>query len=305
MGTRMKSHLIKPETIDKNNKKLSTNPYRAESAKIIAINMENDHVKTFTVGKVKGTSDSVFNFKPGQFAIWSLPGIGEAPFSYSCHGEKNKVQFTIQKVGKITNAIFKLNEGDIVGIRGPYGNGFPLEKMKGRDMLFVMGGLGSAPLRGVLHHVLAHKEEFGSICVFHGARNPSEMLFKQEFENFIDDPNVTCLLTVDSKNGSEDWAYEEGVVTTLFDRYQEQYRQKKVHPNNTTVLICGPPIMYKFVIKKLLEIGISQDEIYMTLERRMKCGVGKCGHCVIDYVYTCVDGPVFTYWDAKYFKDVI
>jgi NAD(P)H-flavin reductase len=131
------------------------------------------------------------------------------------------------------------------------------------------------------------------------------MLFKEEFESFIDNPDLTCMLTVDSKAGQEDWEYEEGVVTILFDKYKEKHAERKISPENTTVMICGPPVMYKFVIQKLVELGVTQDEIYMTLERRMKCGLGKCGHCVIDFVYTCVEGPVFTYWDAKYFTGVI
>ena len=303
--------MMKKDTLDLLlNKKLNEitesdeNPYKSEVVRIKKIIDETAHVKTYVIEPFDGTSASVFDFIPGQFAMWSLPGVGEAPFSYSGHGkdpEVKEIQFTIHKTGKITTAIFKLKEGDLINMRGPYGNGFPFEKMKDMDLIFVMGGIGAAPLRGVLHYVLENAQDYGHICVLHGARSPNEMLFKQEFFKLVEHDTVTCMLTVDSTTGDEGWAHNTGVVTKLFDQYETEHKD----PMNTAALICGPPVMYKYVMQELITLGVPQDQIYITLERRMKCGVGKCGHCVIDYIYACVEGPVFTHWDAKSITEMI
>ena len=279
------------------------NPYLAHEALIKKIIVETAYVKTFVMETIEGQYNPAFDFNPGQFAIWSLPGIGEAPFSYSCHGdsENNEMQFTIHKVGSVTNAIFNYQVGDKIEIRGPYGNGFPMERLVGNDLIFIMGGIGAAPLRGVLHHVLEFSESYGKICVLHGARTPQDMLFKEEFLGLAGHQTIKCLLSVDSITDEDNWDYNVGVVTTLFD----QYRKEELDPTRTIAMICGPPIMYKFVLQELEKLNIPQDHILMTLERRMKCGIGKCGHCVIDGVYSCVDGPVFTYWDAKSLNDMI
>ncbi len=279
------------------------NPYLAHETRIKKIIDETAHVKTFVMENIDGQYNPAFDFIPGQFAIWSLPGIGEAPFSYSCHGdsENKEMQFTIHKIGSVTSAIFKYQVGDIVEIRGPYGNGFPMDSLIDKDLIFIMGGIGAAPLRGVLHHVLEFSESYGNICVLHGAKTPQDMVFKEEFLGLAGHETVRCLLTVDNIPEDDSWEHSVGVVTDLFN----QNRYDDIDPSKTIAMICGPPIMYKFVIMELEKLNIPQDQILMTLERRMKCGIGKCGHCAIDGEYACTDGPVFNYWDAKSTKEMI
>ena len=176
-----------------------------------------------------------------------------------------------------------------------------MERLVDKDLIFIMGGIGAAPLRGVLHHVLEFSDSYGKICVLHGAKTPGDMIFKEEFLGLAGNETVRCLLTVDNIIGDANWDHGVGVVTDLFNNH----RYDDIDPSNTIALICGPPIMYKFVIHELEKLKIPEDQIIMTLERRMKCGIGKCGHCAIDGVYSCVDGPVFTFWDAKFTKNMI
>lgn len=279
------------------------NPYLAHEARIKEIIDEALNVKTFVMETVDDNYNPAFDFIPGQFAIWSLPGIGEAPFSYSnhCDSENKEMKFTIHKIGSVTNAIFKYQVGDKVEIRGPYGNGFPMDRLVDKDLIFIMGGIGAAPLRGVLHHVLKFSESYGKICVLHGARTPQDMIFKEELHALTAHETVRCMLTVDMIPEDNNWTHGVGVVTDLFNHNKFD----DIDPSNTIAMICGPPIMYNFVIMELEKLNIPQDQILMTLERRMKCGIGKCGHCVINGKYSCTDGPVFSYWDAKSIKDMI
>lgn len=276
------------------------NPYLPVNAKILNIIDEAPDIKTFRIKLIQNHEQ--FRFKPGQFAIWSVPGLGEAPFSFSSGPHiKHYIDFTIHKIGTLTSIIFELNIGDIVGIRGPYGNGFPVEKFVGKNLVFIMGGIGAAPLKGVLGYILYYRTEFKEIKILHGAREPKLLLFKKYFKKLTKDVSVDCQLTVDTVGENNSWDHNVGVVTTLFENISEN----DLDPSETIVMICGPPVMYKFVIRALEKYKIPQNQIYMTLERRMKCGLGLCGHCAIDYVYTCVEGPVFTLWDARYMKELI
>ncbi len=276
------------------------NPYMAWPCKILKITDEAPEVKLFELEPITTEGKELLNYKPGQFAFWSLPGFGEAPFSYTSNpGNGNKtMQFCIRRVGRVTSAIFNLKEGEIVHVRGPNGNWFPLEKMKGKNLLFVMGGLGAAPLRSVLKQVLFERDKYKNICILHGARTPNDMLFKKEFFDLQKDPTISCFLTVDFDDTGT-WKGDVGVVTTLFKYAQSLDMQ------DTYALICGPPIMYKFVIRELLKMKMPMEHIYMTLERRMKCGVGKCGHCAINELYACLHGPVFNFAEARLFKEMI
>ena len=234
---------------------------------------------------------SNFTHRPGQFVELSVIGSGEAPISISSSPTRpGIVEFCIRKTGRVTNALFRLPLNALVGIRGPYGNGFPIEKLKDNNLLIIAGGLGMAPLRSLLWYALDNRTKFKDIILMLGAKTPDEMLFKYELLKLIDRPDMNCLLTVD-KDEEGIWRAYFGVVTKLFD-YAE------LDPATTYAALCGPPIMYKFVLKELLKRNFSKDRILMSLERKMKCGVGKCGHCSIGYKYTCIDGPIFTYWDA-------
>ncbi len=208
------------------------------------------------------------------------------------------LEFCIRKAGTVTNALFQMKENDLIGLRGPYGSTFPIKKMKGKDIIIVMGGLGVAPLRSVLLYLLDNRDLFGRVMLLHGAKRPAEMLLREEFFSLKEREDLECYLTVDEDDTGE-WPADIGLVTQLFKKLGT------INPENTFSLVCGPPIMYKFVLEEILKLNIPKDQILMTLERRMKCGVGKCGHCAIDYIYTCLDGPVFTYWDVIHMRELI
>lgn len=275
------------------------NPFTPEPARIIRTYHLTEDVKFFQVRFVDMNKALSFNYKPGQFAMISMLGVGEAPFCLSSTPSRpGLLEFCIRRAGSVTNALFKLEENSLIGLRGPYGNGFPVEEMKGRDILIVEGGLGVAPLRSVLLYCLDNRDQFGRVAVMYGAKKPAEMIFRDEYFALKQRNDLECHLAVDADDTGK-WTEKIGVVTTLFPYL------KKIDPENTYALVCGPPVMYKFVIREFLKLNIPKNQILMTLERRMKCGVGKCGHCAIDYIYTCLDGPVFSYWDVLHMRELI
>jgi sulfhydrogenase subunit gamma (sulfur reductase) len=275
------------------------NPFIPEPARIVRTYHLTEDVKFFQVRIVDMEKALSFHYGAGQFAMISVLGAGEAPFSISSTPSRpGLLEFCIRKAGTVTSAIFRLKENDLVGIRGPYGNGFPVEKMKDKDILIIVGGLGAAPLRSVLLYCLDNRDQFKRVIVLHGAKRPAEMIFREEFLSMKQREDLECHLAVDADDTGK-WTENVGVVTTLFPLV------KKIDPANIYSLVCGPPIMYKFVLRELVKLNIPKDQILMTLERRMKCGVGKCGHCAIDYIYTCLDGPVFTYWDVLHMRELI
>jgi len=275
------------------------NPFLPEPARIVRLYPLTDDVRFFQIRIADMEKALSFKYCVGQFAMISILGAGEAPFSISSTPSRpGLLEFCIRQTGTVTNALFRLKENDLVGIRGPYGNGFPVEKMKGKDILIVMGGLGAAPLRSVLLYCLDNRDLFGRVILLHGAKRPAEMIFREEFFDLKKRDDLECCLAVDEDDTGK-WPENIGVVTKLFPLIED------IDPENTYSLVCGPPVMYKFVLKELVDLDIPKDQILMTLERRMKCGVGKCGHCAIDYIYTCLDGPVFTYWDVIHMKELI
>lgn len=275
------------------------NPFLPEPARIVRMYPLTDDVKFFQVRIADMSKALSFRYRAGQFAMVSVLGAGEAPFSISSTPSRpGLLEFCIRQTGTVTNALFRLKENDLVGLRGPYGNGFPVEKMKDKDVLIVMGGLGAAPLRSVLLYCLDNRDQFRRVILLHGAKRPAEMIFREEFFDLKKREDLECYLTVDEDDTGK-WIENTGVVTTLFPLIED------IDPGNTFAMVCGPPVMYKFVLKELIKLNIPKDQILMTLERRMKCGVGKCGHCAIDYIYTCLDGPVFTYWDVIHMRELI
>lgn len=239
-----------------------------------------------------------FTYRPGQFVELSLIGTGEAPISISSSPTRPEViDLCVRKIGRVTEALFRLPLNSLVGLRGPYGNGFPVAEMEKNNLLIIAGGLGMAPLRSLLWYALDNRSKFKEIILMLGAKISEEMLFKYELLSLLDRTDMKCLLTVD-KDEEGIWPAQVGVVTKLFDAVE-------VDPEITYAAVCGPPIMYKFVLRKLLERNFPKDRILMSLERRMKCGVGKCGHCSIGYKYTCIDGPIFTYWDVINLPEMI
>ncbi len=275
------------------------NPFLPEPARIVRTYPLTEDVNFFQVRLADMDKALAFRYQTGQFAMISILGAGEAPFSISSTPSRpGLLEFCIRKTGTVTNALFNLKENDLVGLRGPYGNGFPMDKMEGKDILIVMGGLGAAPLRSVLLYCLDNRDRFGRMILLHGAKRPADMLFREELLALKQRDDLECHLTVDGDDTGE-WNDNVGVVTTLFPKLGN------IDPANTFGLVCGPPIMYKFVLQEFLNLDIPRDQILMTLERRMKCGVGKCGHCAIDYIYTCLEGPVFSYWDVIHMRELI
>jgi len=275
------------------------NPFLPEAARIVRRSYLTEDVKFFQVRIVDMEKALSFKYRPGQFVMISVLGAGEAPFSISSTPSRpGLLEFCIREAGSVTKAIFRLKENDLIGVRGPYGNGFPIEKMKDKNIFIVMGGLGAAPLRSVLLYCLDNRDQFRRVSLLHGAKKPTEMIFREEFFSLIEREDLECLLAVDEDDTGK-WTENIGVVTTLFPKLKE------LDSANTFALVCGPPVMYKFVVKELVKLDIPKDQILMTLERRMKCGVGKCGHCAIDYIYTCLEGPVFTYWDVIHMRELI
>ncbi len=273
----------------------SANEYMPERMKIVRKSDLGPDVRYF---QIRGEGE-MFDYMPGQFVMLSIPGAGEAPFSISSSPTRpGTLELCIRKMGSLTTHLFSLKENDAVFVRGPYGNGFPMTDMKEHNIIFVAGGLGVAPLRSVLLYALDNRDDYNDIYFLYGARNPDEILFKEEMKEFLARDDLYCYLTVDA-DPSGKWEHDIGVVTTLFKHI------KNIDAKKTYGLICGPPVMYRFVIKELLKFPIPKHQILMTLERRMKCGIGKCGHCVVGYRYTCIDGPVFDYWDVMHIKGLV
>jgi sulfhydrogenase subunit gamma (sulfur reductase) len=251
--------------------------------------------KVFTIQLPQGMS---LDHRPGQFVEVSMLGTGEAPISISSSPSRSNGTFElcVRKVGDVTQAIHRLQAGDMLGVRGPFGHGFPYEKFRGKDILFAPGGLGLAPLRSLINQVLDERALYGRVIILYGARNPSELLFKDELELWSKREDVELMVTVD--RGDESWKGHTGVITTLF-------RDVSVNPRNTIAITCGPPVMYKFVLMELQGKGILEGNIYLSLERKMKCGIGKCGHCQINNVYACQSGPVFSYREIKGLEEAL
>lgn len=229
--------------------------------------------------------------RPCQFVEVSIAGIGEAPISVSSSPNRSETfELCVRQTGSLTRAMHGLGPGATVGIRGPYGNGFPVERITGRDLLLVCGGLGLAPLRSLIHYCLENRPSLRRLITLYGAKSPAERLFREDLGAWRADDRMELLETVDV--AEEGWVGNVGVITTLFERVE-------VDPLETVAVVVGPPVMYRFAILELLKRGIMESRIYVSLERRMRCGLGKCGHCQMNGIYVCQEGPVFCYSDLK------
>ncbi len=255
-------------------------------AEIINIIPETPDTKTFYFKPKVKLEDP----KPGQFTEIYIPGVGEAPVSVSGMESDGVIIQTVRSIGTLTEYLFKLGRGDLIGIRGPYGKGWPIEKLKDKDVLIVGGGIGLAPLRPVIKEVERNRRDYGRLSILYGARNPSLLLYRYEFDEYRKIPNSELLLTVD--RADETWTGNVGVVTQLIPK-------ASVDPRNAVALVCGPEIMMRFTVKALEKQGFKGNQIYLSLERRMKCGVGLCGHCQVGPYFVCRNGPVFPYWMIK------
>ena len=259
-------------------------PYVPRVGKIVAAEKFTETEKWFRVVLEDGPP---LDYKPGQFVECSVMGTGEAPISIcSSPTAGNHFEMCVRAVGGLTKAMHQLDTGDTLGIRGPFGNGFDVDAAKGQDMLFVAGGLGLAPMRGFVQYAIDHRADYDAVTVLIGAKSPKELLFKNDLREWQARPDVNCIVTVD--RGDESWSGRTGLITSLFPEIE-------VDPSKTVAVIVGPPIMFKFAVLEALSMGLHGHDIVCSLERRMKCGLGKCGHCQIRHVYVCQEGPVFTY----------
>lgn len=271
--------------------KMKTSPYKPMKGKIIEIKKLTEKEKFFKI-QLEGKIDLAH--EPGQFVMVSIFGYGEAPISIcSSPTDKEYFDLTVRNVGSLTNALHNLNKGDIVGIRGPFGKGFPIDYMFGYDLVIVAGGLGIVPLRSLIRYILSHRNDFGEVQMLLGCRTPKELLFKDEVKEWMKRAEIKFNCTVDKAD--PDWKGNIGLITTLIPGVD-------INPARTYAVVVGPPIMYRFVIAKLLEKNVPDHQIIVSLERRMRCGLGKCGHCQIEGVYVCQKGPVFDYSQLKNFR---
>ncbi len=240
---------------------------------------------TLTLQPQNGTSGSLF--LPGQFSMLWVFGAGELPISISGNpGIQDHLVYTVRSVGKATSALVSQKAGAGVGVRGPFGTGWPVDAARGKDVILVAGGIGLAPLRPVVYHVLANRKDYGRLVILYGARSPRDLLYRKELAAWAKQRDTQVLITVDY--GGLSWRNHVGVVTTLF-------KFARLLPSRSLAMLCGPEIMMRFVVRDLEAQGLSRDEIYLSMERNMKCAVGFCGHCQFGPYFICKDGPVFRY----------
>ena len=272
------------------------NPYLPQSAIIKGLKEEvkgERAIKTFRTEFKDKTFAESFDFIPGQCAMVTLLGKGECFFAISSSPtKKGYLEFSVMKLGKVTDALHDLEVDDILGVRGPYGNGFPVDEWKGKNILCIGGGIGQAPLRSLIQYVMDNRKDYGKLDVIYGARSTADLCYMDEFEEMEARDDVDVHLSIDKVE--EGWTRFVGFVPDNLKRLAPD-------PKNTIAITCGPPIMIKFVIKALEGLGFTPEQIFTTLEMRMKCGIGKCGRCNIGHLYVCKDGPVFS-WEVL--KDV-
>jgi NAD(P)H-flavin reductase len=274
-----------------------SSPFRPEPARLIDVKSENADTKTYTL-KYEKVEKFREGFEPGRFVMISIPGFGEAPFSLSGIVGESAFETTVRKVGNLTRRMDAMKAGEVLGVRGPYGRGWPMREAEYKDVLIVAGGIGIAPLKPVIECIERRRERYGRVEVLYGAKTPDNMIFTDEFDRWRRIMDFELKLTVDSVPDMMAWKHNVGVVPLLL-------KDVKVQPENTVVMTCGPEIMMHFVVQSLLARGFDQESIYVSLERRMKCGVAQCGHCMIGMKYVCRDGPVFPYSELKGLPDLV
>lgn len=265
------------------------NQLKPLKARIKDIKLEAEDIKTYTLS-IEGSFVAI----PGQFNMVGYPGVGEAPISFSSIVRNKSFEHTIKAVGRVTKFIDNLKKKDTVFIRGPYGRGWPMDEAINNDIILIAGGVGLAPIRPLVQMILEEREKFGDVSLLYGARNEKNLLFMDEFRKW--GKSISLYLTVDEVLRPKAWKIQVGLVTELLDKI-------KINPSHTFAFVCGPEIMMRFICSSLLMNGIPQSRIYVSLERRMKCGVAHCGHCQHYGLFVCKDGPVFSYKEVKGLPD--
>jgi len=237
-----------------------------------------------------------FGYAPGQFGFLSAIGVGEAPFGMAVSESRGRgqLEFAVQRVGTVTDALHEMQAGDIVGVRGPMGRGFPLNELRGRRVVILGGGIGLAPLRPLIQEILDHREDYGDVTIFCAGRSPDLLVFRSEYEEWAAAPRTVVHVTVDK--GDPSWNGKVGLIT-------QALADIRPDPRGAVAVTCGPPIMIKFVLKELDKLGFAPEQVITTLEGKMKCGLGKCGRCNVGDQYICTDGPVFRYDQIQHFLE--
>ncbi len=273
---------------------LASNPYRPYLGSLVGVRDLATDIKMFRV-KLSDPEVGSFTYRPGQFAFVSAFGVGEAPFCLTSTPRRGPLlEFAVNKVGTVTSALHRLGEGDMVGVRGPYGNWFPLDEMKGKNVILLGGGIGGAPLRPVIHNILDNRADYGKLTILWAARLPSLLIFTEEFDEWRAALNTELHLTVDQGDGA--WTNNVGLITQLLEKVAPS-------PENAMTITCGPPVMIKFTLLTLAKLGFTPEQMIVTLEAKMKCGVGKCGRCNLGEKFVCTDGPVFSYAELSKFLE--
>jgi NAD(P)H-flavin reductase len=263
-----------------------TTPYMIHPARITARRVETQGIYTFSMQLVNPAMRRQYRFSAGQFNMLYAFGVGEVPISIvSDPAQPEVIEHTIRLAGRVTSVMMRWKPGDIVGIRGPYGNGWPMEDARGRDVVIVTGGLGCAPVVGVVNYIFRRRSEYGDLQILHGVKTPNDLLYREKFDEWRRAPRTRVYLASDRPDKS--WHYRIGVVTDLFDELE-------VTPS-TIVMMCGPEVMMRYAVHALLRKGIGDDSIHLSMERRMECAVGLCGHCQYREHFVCKNGPIFTF----------
>jgi len=274
---------------------LASNPYHPYLGTLVGVDDLATDISLFQVALDDPEERERFTYQPGQFAFVSAFGVGEAPFCLTSTPLRGPVlEFAVNKIGTVTSALHRLGEGDVVGVRGPFGNWFPLDEMKGKHVILLGGGIGGAPLRPVVHTVLDNRADYDKLTILWAARLPSLLIFTGEFDDWRAAPDTDLHVTVDQ--GDEAWAGNVGLITELLEKVAPS-------PENAVTITCGPPIMIKFTLLTLEKLGFARDQMFVTLEAKMKCGMGKCGRCNLGEKFVCTDGPVFSYAEVSQFLE--
>ncbi|MDR4504470.1 MAG: FAD/NAD(P)-binding protein [Candidatus Scalindua sp.] len=264
------------------------NIYRPYLMNIRDMIEEAPGVRTFRLNFLNEDEGKKFQFKAGQFALYSAFGYGECTFCIASSPTRmDAIECTFREAGRVTNALRELNVGDTLGFRGPYGNVFPIEEWEGKNLVFIAGGIALPPLRSVIWNCLDLRDRFKDVTIIYGAKSVADLVYKHELKEWDARDDVNLITTVDPGGETPDWPGKVGFVPTVVE-------QAEPSSNNAIAIVCGPPIMIKFTLPVLEKLGFKQEKVYTTLENRMKCGLGKCGRCNIGCTYVCKEGPVFT-----------
>jgi len=270
---------------------------RTYKSRVLAAIPLTEHEKLFHIRILDPLERQNFQFLPGQFVMLELPGCGEVAISISGSSSNREfLELCVRKVGKVTGMLHRLEPGAFVGVRGPFGTHFPMQEMVGSNVLLIAGGLGIVPLRSTIYWVNDHRIDYRDVTIMYGIRDPSQILFDYQAEEWCRVYGLRMETIVEHPD--ESWAGHVGMITELFE-------DVNIDPDNTYAVVCGPPVMFKYVCGYLSDLGLPRQRMFVSLERRMHCGMGKCCRCNVGSTFTCLDGPVFDYWSVMNLKEAI